>query len=180
MPVFKTIHLHPTTLALELPSQQTQILAPLAFWGPRTEWSRDPDLTESGGRGQVLKRPPWQGRLDILAGKHNTDPMRTHEGQLRPPGGARKDFTKQVMGMMALKEFHKGRRQLKQSTINTSLRRTTQAKIINSCICLLHQTGSSWKVISLQRPSSINLGLEEGRKMSRGESCHSSIKFLGA
>lgn len=115
VPVFKTRHLHPTTLVLELPSQQTQILAPLAFWGPRTEWSRDPDLTESGGRGQVLKRPPWQGRIEILAGKHNTDPMRTHEGQLPPPGGARKDFTKQVMGMMALEEFHKGRGQLKQS-----------------------------------------------------------------
>lgn len=115
VPVFKTMDLHPTTPVLELPSQQTQILAPLAFWGPRTEWSRDPDLTESGGRGQALKRPPWQGRIEMLGGKHNTDPMRTHEGQLPPPGGARKDFTKQVMGLMALKEFHEGRRQLKQS-----------------------------------------------------------------
>lgn len=48
-------------------------------------------------------------------GKHNTDPVRTHEGQLPLPGEARKGFTKQVMRITALKEFHEGRRQLEQN-----------------------------------------------------------------
>nr|KAF6366502.1 hypothetical protein mPipKuh1_009907 [Pipistrellus kuhlii] len=94
-------------------------------------------------------------------GKHSTDSERTHEGLLLLPGGARNGFTEEVMGMTALKGFHEGRRQLEQNHHQhlSEMHRSGWAIIVSSCICLPHQTGSSWKVIFLPKPSSVKLSL---------------------
>lgn len=58
----KIMGFHSTILILNLPSQQTQFLAPLAFWEPRTDWNRGLDLTESGGQEASPKETTMAGQ----------------------------------------------------------------------------------------------------------------------
>lgn len=160
--------MYPTVRVPDSPSRKTQFLAPLAFRGPRSDQSTDPGITGPRGGGSPQETTLAEQRGD--AGRRDPG-LRPREEPERPsPRGDRREPERGSRGEGAAGPG---------PATNTSLRCTTHSALPSSdFLSVSWETGSSWHVICLQGPSSVQLSPR--RKMRRSGSCSGSIESPGA
>lgn len=116
----------------------------LALGASRIEWSTDPDIKEPWDRGSPLE--DFTGRADGRCFEKGPTVQTQGGGMRAAPSTWRSHKASPTRWWESQPwKFHPRSRQLRQ---NPPLSPSSLCTVVRFCVCLHHQTGSSWKMIS--------------------------------